>query len=277
MKARIIILSIAALLIGTISYGKGFPKIKQHGKIAVVSHRGYWDNPRTQKSENSLASLRLSDEFGFWGSELDVRLTKDNKLIVWHDDDFHRINGPKGAVSSLTYDQISNLRLPNGEKVPTLDEYLAAAKKLKKTVLVFELKTHKTKEQEAYLVQESLKALKKYGLLKKNKVIFISFSKYICDLVAQQAPKFVNQYLTGNIAPADLAKDGINGIDYDYGYLRRNPTWIKEAHDLGMSVNVWTVNNEEDIKYFINEGVDAITTNNPELVRKLLGDREYKK
>jgi glycerophosphoryl diester phosphodiesterase len=52
---------------------------------------------------------------------------------------------------------------------------------------------------------------------------------------------------------------------------------VKEAHDLGMSVNVWTVNKEKDIKAMIDLGVDCITTNDPALVRKLLGKRENQK
>ncbi|MBQ1866448.1 MAG: glycerophosphodiester phosphodiesterase, partial [Bacteroidales bacterium] len=56
--------------------------------------------------------------------------------------------------------------------------------------------------------------------------------------------------------------------------LKNHPEWVAEAHSLGMSVNCWTVNNEEDIKAMIDLGVDCITTNEPLLVRKLLGDRE---
>lgn len=56
-----------------------------------------------------------------------------------------------------------------------------------------------------------------------------------------------------------------------------HPEWIKEAHDNGMSVNVWTVNKTADLKKFIDLGVDAITTNEPLRLRKLLGDKEYAK
>ena len=55
-----------------------------------------------------------------------------------------------------------------------------------------------------------------------------------------------------------------------------HPEWVKDAHDLGMSVNVWTVNKEEDIRAMIDCGVDCITTNEPELVRQILGERELR-
>jgi len=59
--------------------------------------------------------------------------------------------------------------------------------------------------------------------------------------------------------------------------FKAHPDWVKSAHDKGMSVNAWTVNKEDDIRRMIEIGVDAITTNEPLLVRDLLGDKEYKK
>ena len=55
------------------------------------------------------------------------------------------------------------------------------------------------------------------------------------------------------------------------------PDYVQKAHDLGMSVNAWTVDNDADIKEMIKVGVDAITTNEPLKVRELLGDKEFKK
>ena len=73
-----------------------------------------------------------------------------------------------------------------------------------------------------------------------------------------------------------LAKAGINGIDYHYNVLYEHPEWVEEAHDLGMSVNVWTVNKAKDMRNFIDMGVDVITTNEPLLLREILGDKEFK-
>ena len=51
------------------------------------------------------------------------------------------------------------------------------------------------------------------------------------------------------------------------------PEWVKEAHDLGMSVNVWTVDNPEDIRAMRDLGVDQITTDKPALAREILWER----
>ena len=52
--------------------------------------------------------------------------------------------------------------------------------------------------------------------------------------------------------------------------IRKHPEWIKQAHDLGLEVNVWTVDKEEDMKYFLEQGVDYLTTNHPEQALKLV-------
>ena len=63
------------------------------------------------------------------------------------------------------------------------------------------------------MVDITFRKLKEHRLYDPDKVIFISFSMNICQKVAAEAPEFTNQYLNGDIAPADLHKDGINGID----------------------------------------------------------------
>ena len=80
--------------------------------------------------------------------------------------------------------------------------------------------------------------------------------------------------MEGDKAPAEVFADGINGIDYHFTYFKKHPEWVKQAHDLGMSVNVWTVDNEKDIKLMRDLGVDQITTNNPALTREILYNRK---
>ena len=55
--------------------------------------------------------------------------------------------------------------------------------------------------------------------------------------------------------------------------FKKHPEWVKEAHDLGMSVNVWTVDNPEDIRAMRDLGVDQITTDKPALARDILWER----
>ena len=241
-------------------------------KIAITAHRGYWKCEEAKGAQNSVASFRLAQEFGLWGSEFDVRLTKDDKVVVNHDED---INGKR--VRDFDYEEIKDEKLSNGESLCTLEDYFEQGTKSKYSVLVLELKPMGSDDADEILIQKNLQTLKDFGLDDPDKVIFISFSLYSCKRIAELCPGFTNQYLSGDIAPSELNAMGINGIDYEQGVFFEHPEWVKEAHNLGMSVNVWTVDSEENMVRLADLGVDCITTNEPALCRKVLGKAELRK
>ncbi len=261
MKKSFRIVTIAAIVATAVSCSP---------KIAVTAHRGYWNCEEAGYAENSIKSLELAQENNLWGSEFDVHMTSDLVLVVHHD---AHISGQR--IHTHNYADFKDYRLKNGEKLPTLDEYLTQGEK-SKTVLVFELKPQIDKAHEDYMVDKSVEALKRHGLYDPKRVIFISFSRNICERIAALCPGFTNQYLQKDLTPDEVLARGINGIDYHYSAFVDKPEWVGQAHANKMSVNVWTVDKEDDIKGMINLGVDCITTNQPLLVRKLLGSKERK-
>ncbi len=101
----------------------------QSNVVMVAAHRG----AHLEAPENSLAAFSKAIELGIDIFELDVRRTKDGKLVLMHDKTVDRTTNGKGRVDSFTFEEIRNLRLKhNGqltdEKVPTLEEALAVAK-----------------------------------------------------------------------------------------------------------------------------------------------------
>ena len=252
-----------------------FPAVEQGGKVAVVAHRGFWKSEAGGMSENSIASLKAAQDNGFWGSECDIHLTADGVVLVNHNDD---IEGK--LIETHNYADFANDLLPNGEKRPTLDEYLDQAAKSRTTKLIIEFKKHKDQSREDLMVEKTMEALKAHGLYDPERVLFISFSRHICDLVAAGHPQFINQFLSANVvkneSPVFYAKRGINGIDYYFPMFSAHPKWVTDAHTLGMSVNAWTVNEEKDMLKMIELGIDAITTNYPLVARELLGERELR-
>ena len=99
---------------------------------------------------------------------------------------------------------------------------------------------------------------------------YIAFDYDICKRIAAALPEAEVGYLNGDKAPADLYADGIMCIDYSYGNLNSHPNWIQEAHDLGMKVNVWTINNDNDLMIWMGKGVDYITTDNPDRLKIMI-------
>ena len=227
----------------------------------VIAHRGFW---KTEGSaQNSITALEKAADAKLYGSEFDVLMTADGKIVVNHD---NTIEGM--AIPETPYKKLKNLKIKNGEKLPTLKNYLKKGKKLN-IQLILEAKPLPTKEMEDQAIATIVKMVKKMGLEKQ--VEYISFSLNMCEQLAKLTPESEIAYLEGNIAPAELKKKGINGIDYHVNViLNKHPEWVKEAHDLGMKVNVWTVNNESEMRKLIDMKVDYITTDQPLETKALL-------
>lgn len=235
---------------------------------AVAAHRGFWKSEGAQQAQNSIASLREAQDIGVWGSEFDVQITSDGVALVNHDSTL----GGK-SISQNPLSTFKAMTLKNGEAPSTLDEYLAQGEK-SPTVLVLELKPQKEKELEDLLVAKCLEGLTDHSLFDPSRVIFISFSYHICRQLASRYPSFMVQYLEGDKTPEEVYADGIKGIDYHMGVFKKNPDYVGRAHALGMQVNVWTVDRKDDMEYFVELGVDCITTNNPLVAREVIGSGE---
>ena len=278
MKKTLILLASAVLMLGSCATSKfvpgtatSFPKANQQGKTGIVAHRGFWNCEAAGYMENTIASLKAAQDNGLWGSEFDIHITSDDVVIVNHNDNIQGVkiaDNPLSVFKAMTH--------KNGEHPATLDEYLTQGEKCKTTVLVVELKPQKKQEREDLLWEKTVEALKAHNLYDPRRVAFISFSHHICQRIAKEAPEFINQYLEGDIAPEVLAGEGINGIDYEQKVLIDNPDYVQAAHDKGMTVNAWTVNKDHNMRSLIYLGIDALTTNEPLLARKVLGDREFK-
>lgn len=249
-----------------------FPDLKNKGKVGIVAHRGFWQCEEGGGSTNSLASLAAAAAGGFIGSELDINLTKDGRIIVSHGPNIGDMN-----IADNDFATLSAQLLPNGQRRPSLEEYLALAKKKsKKTRLVIEVKPQSTPELEDRLLDKCIDLIKDAGLLSPKRVCFISFSVHVCERIAAELPEFTNQYLGGDLSPLELFRKGINGLDYHYSVFYRNPDWIPMAKARRMSVNVWTVNTKEDMEKVIGMGIDMITTDDPVQLRGLLAEKEWR-
>ena len=229
----------------------------------VISHRGYWTAPNS--AQNTLASFTKADSVGVFGSEIDVWLTADDKLIVNHDRVY---KGTDINMEKSTLKEITSIVLPNGENIPTLDAYLRLVATKPNTRLILEMKSLSDLKREDLAAEKIIKALRKYNLLDRTDII--AFSINACLAFKKLMPDGRIFYLNGDLAPRSIKKLGLTGIDYSMSVLRKNPKWVEQAHKEGLEVNVWTVDTEEDMRYFIDLGVDYITTDYPERLQALL-------
>lgn len=225
----------------------------------VIAHRGAFK--KNNLPENSIASLREAIRLGCAGSEFDVRMTADDSMVINHDPAYHKLE-----IEKSTYTQLLAFTLSNGEKIPTLREYLLAGKKDNPgTILVVEIKPSAMGKERAQFITDAVVALvEKLGL--RRNVVYISFDYEMVKRIHAIDPKAHTQYLNGDKSPLELKNDGITGLDYHYSVFEKNPDWIPMAHKEGIVLNAWTVNDAVNMDKLINAGFAYITTNEPEML-----------
>lgn len=232
----------------------------------IVAHRGYWTAKGS--AQNSITSLRKANKAHCYGSEFDVWITADGQLVVNHDPTYNKVNLQQ--ANYLT--DVKPLRLSNGEPLPLLRDFLKKAKRMK-TKLILEVKSHRDKDRTMACVDSTLKLVKELSL--EDRMTYISFSYQACLRLKEKSPTGTEvYYLGGNIAPQRIKDDGLDGIDYNGKVLSEtHPEWIEQSHQLGLKVNVWTIDTTQELQYFIQHNVDYITTNQPIILKKLLSQK----
>ena len=217
--------------------------------VPVIAHRGCWSGDSLP--QNSLASFRKALGLNIYGTEFDVRQTKDGKLVINHDATFHGL-----SIASNTYSYLCQYTLPNGETIPLLEDFIKAYLATDTNVLmIVELKSCK--------VNDVVNMLEHYQLIPN--VLFISFSKKYCNQLVQKGYGPITCYLGGNMAPVEVQKVGYGGIDYSHTTFISHPEWISEAKTLGLWVGVWTVNGATDIQHYLTDSI-IVTTDRPKLM-----------
>jgi glycerophosphoryl diester phosphodiesterase len=230
----------------------------------IIAHRGYWN--KSGSAQNSLASLNNAIELGVYGSELDVWITTDNMIVLNHDASYDGVN-----IESSPYSKIAPLRLSNGEPLPTLQQCIDIAKQQtgpNKTKLIIEIKTHSNNTNNKRCVEAVVQAVNDSQAA--DLVDYIAFSSYVCEELIKSNPQHRVAYLNGDKSPNVLKDEGYWGLDYQMDILKNFNTWISQAITAGLTSNVWTVNSHSDMQYFINMGVDFITTDEPYTLKNLL-------
>lgn len=225
----------------------------------VVAHRGAWG--KSNLPENSIASLKRAIALKCTGSEFDIRMTADDSLVINHDPIYNNL-----PIEKTNYKDLLTFKLSNGEKLPTLREYiLAGIDNNNTTRLVCEIKPSEISKERGKEI--AAKVVKLVNELKANeKVMYISFDYDILKKIVAINPKAITQYLKGNKTPNQLKADGIRGANYHFSVFQNHPEWIEMAKQDNIALNAWTVDDAIDMDWLLAHGFNFITTNEPELL-----------
>jgi len=262
MKKYLALLVVAITFIASCSVTKKNTSTMKFADNPVVAHRGAFK--KNNLPENSIASLKQAIALGCTGSEFDVWMTADDSLVIHHDPDYNKLD-----IEKTSFNQLRETPLANGEKLPSLREYLLAGMENNtKTRLVLEIKPSRITAQRGRAVADKVLQLVR-ELKAEPMIVYISFDYGILDQLRKNDPKAILQYLNGDHSPEQLKAETIQGADYHYSVFRSKPQWIDEAKKNKIQLNAWTVNDTTDMKWLLNSKFDFITTNEPEKLLEL--------
>lgn len=246
----------------------------------VIAHRGASANA----PENTLAAIKKAIDLGAHAVEIDVRMTKDGELVVIHDASVSRTSNGKGAVNEYTLAEIKMLDAGSwfdekfkDEKIPTLNEVFSV---IDSTVtLIIEIKDDS--RYMSRMIDKVIRSVRKNSSHKK--IILKSFNTKVLEHIRRFAPEIPLIYVYGIRIPflnfsigSRVSFQDLFTLNIDYlqpHSLLLSQDFVREAHANGYKIIAWDVDGENKMKRMIRIGVDAIETDNPDMLLKLLQEK----
>ena len=220
--------------------------------VYIIGHRG----APIYLPENTIESFKKAIEIGVDFIECDIHLTKDEKIVIIHDATVDRTTDGKGYVRDFTLDELRQLHINNGSKIPTIEEVLELD-----FPVVIELKSYSssgTNQIYPNLVGVLLKVLREVKF--SRDVIFISFDRRYLEEIKDF--EYKKGFLSFDFPNLDRLENlNLSGIGVYYKSLDSGKVEI--AHNKGLSVIAWTVDRSEDIEIMVDMGVDLLASNDP--------------
>lgn len=234
----------------------------------IIAHRGAsYDAP-----ENTLASVNLAWEKDADAVEIDVHLSKDNRIMVIHDEDTKRTAGRKLVIRESLSNDLRNLEVGSykdpkytGERIPFLEEVIRTVPGGK--MLFIEVKSDTSILP--FLAKEIQSSYK------KDQLNIISFDFEVVAGIKQLLPGIPAYWLHSSVTGGyktrfieEARKANLDGLNFHYEGITE--AYVAAVHEAGMKIFSWTVDDPEKTRRLIRIGIDGITTNRPAWLKEQL-------
>ncbi|MDE8315171.1 glycerophosphodiester phosphodiesterase [Erysipelothrix rhusiopathiae] len=229
----------------------------------VVSHRG----ESVKAIENTLESLQIASTYKPDYVEMDIQMTQDGHLVVFHDNTLKRLSKQSDNIHLLTLEEIQKATLVhNGyeSRIPTFDEYVAEAKKLNQPLMV-ELKTSKYDQDD--FIEKMIATLDKYEM--RPVTAFQSLDKTAILKLKELYPDTYTGYILG------LNIGGLERLDVDFYSIEDSSISSRTLNDIeryNKDLFVWTVNEEDRMDLYLTMEVTGIITDHVEAAQNVIED-----
>ena len=240
--------------------------------VEVIGHRG----ASSEAPENTLAANRLAFQQNADGIEVDVRLTKDHKLVCVHDKNTLRTAGQELVIKESTLKELKSLDVGlwkgkkwKGETIPTLEEVLEEIPRDKKIFIEIKIGTESINP----LIEDIQKSK-----IDSNRITVISFSEEVVKEVKLSMESLNVNLLIAFSGPKEISNEEVlqrltefklDGVGAE-NHSRLSHTFVAPILEANKKVHVWTVDDIEQAKTYKELGLSSITTNVPQLIRSAL-------
>ena len=223
--------------------------------MILVGHRG----AGVLEPENTVLGYQRGIEMGMDFLECDVRLTRDERQIMMHDEAVDRTTNGSGPVAEFSFEEIRALDAGKGQQVPTLEETLETVRG--KVQLLLELKGPGT----ALPAAETVKRL---GV--QDQIVFTCFEFERLEEVKQ----FDSSLRVGAIfgrAVADMGQTaadlGAEAMGLNYRHMAM--VHVEDAHKHGLMIRAWNPDTEWEIRAMSSLRVDGVSSNRPDILLRV--------
>jgi glycerophosphoryl diester phosphodiesterase len=242
--------------------------------FTIIAHRG----ASARYPENTIPSFEGAIAVGADMVELDVQLTSDKEVIVFHDEKISRCTNGRGRIADYTLHQLKKLdagswynKRYKNTRIPTLAEVLDICKN--KIAVNIEIKTEAVSKMFFGGIEEKcLKIVEQSGM--REHVVFSSFDpRAVMHLKQNDNTAAVAVLFEKKKYGSKLPSDIMNMMDADAFNCSKSELskkWMTDIISHGIPVNIYTVDDVRNMKKFIHMGVDGIFTNQPDVLKKVL-------
>lgn len=231
-------------------------------KLEIIGHRG----ASADAPENTIPAIKLAFEQGADGVEIDIKMTSDKKIVVFHDENTSRVSCQNKKISTNTLESLRSIDIGKFKSniwkqtyISTLEEMLAIIPAGKKVIIEFKC--------ESDAIYELKNILSNFDT--KN-IVIASFNFKMLSLSKKEIPN-VETYWIHDISGFDSyltdwviekAKiENINGLMMNVDSL--NEDVVKLTHDEDLKIYSWTVNSPSLAKQFSSWGLNGVITDKP--------------
>ncbi|MGB9496390.1 MAG: glycerophosphodiester phosphodiesterase [Dissulfuribacterales bacterium] len=219
--------------------------------MIIIGHRG----AAALEPENTLLSIKRAIDIGVDAIEIDVHLSKDKELVVIHDATVDRTTNGTGPVSGYSVQEIKRLDAGKGEAIPTLQEVIDLIDK--RVMLIIELKEEGTEGSVVDLLGRN-------NLFDKSCVISF-WHRLVKTVKAMDSRIKTGVLLVGSPVDACVAtRASADTLVMKYTFVDRE--LVEMAHEKGLKVFIWNIDDRDLLKPYVDMGVDAIGTNDPRVL-----------